>query len=128
LALAEANSDVAEALEIMGRVDPLGWVELYKVHEIIRDAIAPKKIPEIGWATRAEDSAFTASANRADVSGSDARHARNSGAPPTRTMSLGEGRLFVSDLITKWLGSLTGPNPPRRAVACSRKARGHKEI
>ena len=39
--------------------ESLGWVELYKVHEIIRDGIKPKKLPELGWATKADDSAFT---------------------------------------------------------------------
>jgi hypothetical protein len=86
--------------------ESLGWVELYKVHEIIRDGIKPKKLPELGWATKADDSAFTASANRADVSGTDARHARNSGETPTHTELLAEGRPFVSKLVIKWLDSL----------------------
>jgi hypothetical protein len=110
LALADTHSEVAEALNIMGGVQPLGWVELYKVHELIRGAIQPKKTYELGWATKADDSAFTGSANRADVSGDDARHARNSGLPPARTMSLAEGRSYISDLVTKWLGPLSG-NP-----------------
>jgi hypothetical protein len=93
----------------MGGVQPLGWVELYKVHEVIRDAIQPKKTYELGWATKADDSAFTGSANRADVSGDEARHARNSGPPPTRTMSLAEGRSYISDLVMKWL-DLLGSN------------------
>jgi hypothetical protein len=59
LALAATHPEVAELLNIMGRVQPLGWVELYKVHEIIRDAIQPKKIHELGWAAKADDSAFT---------------------------------------------------------------------
>jgi hypothetical protein len=109
LALAAANRTVAEVLEIMGSLEPLGFSELYKVHEIIRDAINRKKIPELGWASRADDSAFTASANRADVSGSDARHARNSGPTPTRTMTLAEARSFVSGLVAKWLESLSYP-------------------
>ncbi len=109
LALADTHPEVAEALNIMGCVQPLGWVELYKVHEVIRDAIQPKKIYELGWATKADDSAFTGSANRADVSGDEARHARNSGPPPTRTMSLAEGRSYISDLVTKWL-DLLGSN------------------
>jgi hypothetical protein len=108
LALAATHPEVAEALNIMGQVQPLGWVDLYKVHEIIRDAIQPEKIYELGWAAKADDSAFTGSANRADVSGNDARHARNSGPPPTRTMSLAEGRSYVSDLVTKWLEFLGG--------------------
>jgi hypothetical protein len=95
----------------MGAPEPLGFVELYKIHEIIRDAIRPKKIPELGWATKADDSAFTGSANRADVSGSGARHARNSGPTPTRTMTPAEGRSFVSNLAMKWLDSLASPCP-----------------
>jgi hypothetical protein len=106
--LAATHPEVAEVLEIMGRAEPLGWIVLYKVHEIVRDAIKPDRIPDRGWATRADDSAFTSSANRADVSGAGARHARNPGTPPTRTMSLAEGRSFVSDLVAKWLGSLAG--------------------
>ena len=109
LALAATNPIVAEALDLMGSVEPLGFPELYKVHEIIRDAIKPKKITELGWADAADDSAFRASANRADVSGSDARHARNSGPTPTRTMTLAEARSFVSGLVAKWLESLSSP-------------------
>lgn len=107
-ALTTTHPEVAEVLDIMGRAQPLGWVELYKVHEIIRDTIQSKKIHELGWADKGDDSAFTASANRADVSGDHARHARNSGLPPTRTMSIVEGRSYISDLVTKWLGSLGG--------------------
>jgi hypothetical protein len=106
LVLADTDPEVAEALNIMGRFQPLGWAELYKVHEVIRDAIRPKKIYELGWATQSDDSALTGSANRADVSADEARHARNSGPPPTRTMSLAEGRSYVSDLVRKWLDLL----------------------
>jgi hypothetical protein len=108
-ALAATHPDVADVLDIMGSSEPLGFFELYKVHEIIHDAIKPKKIAKLGWATKADDSAFTGSANRADVSGAGARHARNSGPPPTRTMTLAEGRSFVSHLVTKWLDSLANP-------------------
>ncbi|WP_236595344.1 hypothetical protein, partial [Mycobacterium intracellulare] len=84
----------------------LGWGQLYKVHEIVRAAIEPKKIYELGWATKARDSAFTGSANRKDVSGDEARHARNPGQPPAQTMSLEEGRSYISELAAKWLDSL----------------------
>jgi hypothetical protein len=63
----------------VGCAQPLGCVELYEVHEVIREAIQPKKVYQLGWTTDAEDSAFTGSANRADVSGDEAHHARNSG-------------------------------------------------
>jgi hypothetical protein len=83
----------------------------FKVDEIIRDAIKLKRIPELGWATKADDSAFTGAANRADVSGSKARNARNSGPAPTRTMTLAQARSFVSDLVAKWLDSLAVSQP-----------------
>jgi hypothetical protein len=108
LALARVDPDVSQVLDIMGRNESLSWDQLYKVHEIIRVAVKPDSITGYGWVDDATDSAFRASANRADVSGDDARHARNSGVPPTRTMSLGEARSFIGDLVTKWLNHLTG--------------------
>ncbi|MDR3664388.1 MAG: hypothetical protein ACLP75_07055 [Mycobacterium sp.] len=106
-ALAGTNSDVAEALEFMGATEPLGWVDLRKVYEIINDSI-PRKIYKMGWTTRARLSAFTGSADRPDVSGREARHARLPGLPPRHTMTLAEGRSYVSDLVTKWLAWLAG--------------------
>ncbi|MGV0595110.1 hypothetical protein [Mycolicibacterium porcinum] len=105
LTLAESKSDVAEVFDIMGRGELLGWVELYKVHEIIRESIKPAKIYELGWADRTTDSAFTGSANLPGVSGSDARHARMDGAPK-HTMTIDEGREYISRLVTQWLDHL----------------------
>lgn len=83
LALVAPNPHVAGVLDLMGGAQAApGWVELYKVYEIIRDNLRPDTIEGSGWATRTELSAFTASANRSDVSGTDARHARQSGGPP----------------------------------------------
>jgi hypothetical protein len=107
-AVAATCPEVAEVLDMMGRVEPLGWVELYKIHEIIRDAIRPDKIVGRGWTDTGSDSAFTASANLPGVSGSEARHARMQGTPK-RTMSLAEGRSFVGELVTKWLDSQLNP-------------------
>jgi hypothetical protein len=91
----------------MGATEPLGWVDLRKVYEIINDSI-PTKIYKMGWTTRARLSAFTGSADRPDVSGREARHARLPGLPQRRTMTLAEGRSYVSDLVTKWLAWLAG--------------------
>ncbi|MFN3005683.1 hypothetical protein [Mycolicibacterium wolinskyi] len=106
--LADSNTDVAEVLAIMGSPEPLGWVELYKVHEIIRESIKPGKVPDLGWADKTADSAFTGSANLPVVSGSDARHARMEGAPK-HTMTIEQGRAYISDLVTKWLDHLASP-------------------
>ena len=107
-ALAATNPDVAEALDVMGRAEPLARVALFKVHEIIRDAIKPNKIYKLKWVTRSDDRAFTGSADRPDVSGSEARHARMPGLPPRRTMSIADGRSYISDLVVKWLAWLAG--------------------
>jgi hypothetical protein len=105
LALADEHPDIAEALDIFSRPEPPGWAELYKVHEIIRDSIKPKKIHDLGWGEKATDSAFTGSANLPGVSGSDARHARMDGTPK-QTMTVAQGRAYISDLMTKWLDFL----------------------
>jgi hypothetical protein len=106
LAAAESCLEVAEVLAIMGRGEKLGWVDLYKVYELIRRAIKRDTIVIRGWATDTEESAFTASANRPDVSGEDARHAVPQGAkPPQHTMTIKEGRSFISALVTNWLAN-----------------------
>jgi hypothetical protein len=107
LALVASHPLVAEVLDLMGQAEAApGWVELYKVYEIIRDGVRPETIEGKGYATRTELSAFTASANRSDVSGIDARHARQSGGPPKRTMTINEGRQFIASLATRWFDSL----------------------
>ena len=108
LALANDQPDVVEVLDILIRTESPGWVELYKVHEIIRDSIKPKKFHDLGWAEKATDSAFTGSANLPGVSGPDARHARMGGTPK-QTMTLSQGNAYVSDLVTKWLNYLQNP-------------------
>lgn len=102
-ALAGKNSDVAEVLEIMSQTGPLGWSELFKVHEKIQDSIGGS-IPKMRWASNAEDAAFSASANRYDISGRDARHARREkDPPPKRAMTIQQGRDYISRVSAKWL-------------------------
>ena len=104
--VATTHPDVAEALALMGQPVALGWIELYKVFEIVGDSVKPNTLDKIGLATAHDLSAFRASANRPDVSGADARHARMSGGPPKHHMSLPEGRQFISDLVQAWIDSL----------------------
>lgn len=104
--LAATNNEVAEALIIMGQGVRLGWAEMYKVYEIVRDNARPSTIADVGWASSAECKAFGAAANRPDVSGPNARHARMSGGPPQHRMTEEEGRHFISKIVTAWLGSL----------------------
>lgn len=106
LAVAATIPAVAEALRIMGEPAALGWVELYKVYEIVREAVRPTKLDQTGLVDPGDLTAFTASANRPDVSGAGARHARMPGLPPRLTMTLDEGRQFVSALVVAWIDSL----------------------
>ncbi|MEU2661201.1 hypothetical protein [Micromonospora sp. NPDC007220] len=106
VALAIQHPDVSDALMLLGKPEPLNWVELYKVFEVIRDSVKPTPLDRSGLATKDEISAFTCSANRPDVSGPDARHARMRGGPPQRQMALREGRDFISRLAKAWMESL----------------------
>lgn len=107
LALAETTPEVAEVLDLAGRSD-LSWVDIYKVYEIIRHDAAGARSPDAkGWASVREQRAFTASANRQEVSGSAARHARAAvEKSPRLTMTLREAQAFIRELATSWLRSL----------------------
>jgi hypothetical protein len=105
-AAAATHPDVTEALTIMSQPAALGWIELYKVFEVVRDSVKPNTLDNSGLASADDLNAFRASANRPDVGGADARHARMSGEPPKHHMSLSEGRRFISDLVRAWIDSL----------------------
>jgi hypothetical protein len=115
-AVATTHPDVTEALAIMGQPVALGWIELYKVFEIVGDSVKPNTLDKIGLASASELRAFRASANRPDVSGADARHARISGGLPKNHMSLpkdasssatswGRGLTRSADTTLRWLYS-----------------------
>jgi hypothetical protein len=84
----------------------MSWVEMWKAYEIVREAIKPATIDKLGWTTSAEHNAFRASANRPDVSGEKARHARMAGPAPRTRMTEGEGRELVIRFVNRWLDSL----------------------
>jgi hypothetical protein len=100
-----ARPEVAEALMFLATPGE-GWVELYKVYEIIRDAVKPVALDKSGLATKDEIRAFTGSADRPDVSGIGARHARMGGGPPKRTMTELQAREFIGRLLRAWMDTL----------------------
>ncbi|NUV64874.1 hypothetical protein [Streptomyces sp. CAI-85] len=110
LRLAMSHTDVAEALTILGQFSvSLSWVDLYKLYEIVRDSVGSEQaLKAKKWVPDAELSAFKASANRPDVSGSAARHARMGGGPPKLTMTLAAGEDFIRRLVAAWWNSLSG--------------------
>ena len=106
--LAKAHPDLSDALRILGQPSSqLGWVDLYKVFEIVRgsagsgDALVSQNL-----ASRATISAFCVSANQPTVSGDDARHARLPGDIPKKTMTLPEARAWIGKLVVGWMSSL----------------------
>lgn len=103
-----SNPAIGEALHILGKPDAaLDWYDLYKLYEIVRDDVGGESdLKAKGWAPWSEIKTFTESANRREISGDDARHARLSGAPSGRSMTIGDGRELVRRLIASWLGSL----------------------
>ncbi|MFC1406125.1 MULTISPECIES: hypothetical protein [Streptacidiphilus] len=107
--LSDSHPDVEEVLSILGKPSvALTWVDLYKVYEIVRHSVGDDKVLKgNGWAAPAEISAFTASANRPDVSGSQARHARMGGDSPKHTMTLAEGESLIRRLVVAWWNSLS---------------------
>jgi hypothetical protein len=114
--LADGDRDVADALRFLGSPDEPDWFLLWKVFEIIENAVGGRKgIVAAGWATTADLNAFGVSANLETVSGDDARHARKakaSGRPPVRTMDPREARRFVYGLARSWLDSKLGGFAP----------------
>jgi hypothetical protein len=109
--LTQTHPDVAEVLDILGRADPApDWSDLYKIHEIPLDNVPG--FYQRGWVTKDQVSAFTASANRKEVSGDLARHARFKGDPPKRTMTLVEARQLIGSVVTTWLDWLRSSSSP----------------
>jgi hypothetical protein len=109
--LAQTHPDVAEVLDILGKADPApNWSDLYKVLEIMLDNVP--SFYQRGWVTKDAISTFTGSANRKEVSGDLARHARLKGDPPKRTMTLVEAQQLIGALVTAWLDWLRPPSGP----------------
>jgi hypothetical protein len=106
LALALSDDDVTEALLGMAG-GPLDWPRLYKAYEVIRGSYGNERklLAAAPWTTKTEVSAFTGSANRPDVSGEGARHARFPGAAPKHTMTLEQGQQFILRLLRHWMDS-----------------------
>ena len=105
--LAEQDPDVADVLRVLGQPGPLDWYDIYKVWEIVEQAIGgSKQVEARGWATEADINRLTASANHPGISGDEARHARMKGSPnPSRVMTMGEADALVRRLVANWIES-----------------------
>ncbi len=107
LRLAEQDPNIADALRILGQPDPLDWYDIYKIFEIVQNAVGgTKEIEKRGWATAADLNRLTASANHPGISGDEARHARMKGTPgPDKGMSIREADDLIRRLAANWIES-----------------------
>jgi hypothetical protein len=87
----------AERLAHMGASKSLGWTDLYKVFEFIRDSVPEKEMQQRGWATKKRLRLFRQTAQ-------PERHAHSS--VPANPMPLPEGRDLVNHLVIAWMSTL----------------------
>jgi hypothetical protein len=106
LAVAGANNDVEEALDIMGRAERLNWGDLYKVYEIIEHAGALSSAMNATGVSKNRVSLFTRTANHEKASGPDARHSRSKQDPPKNPMAIEEAWRLISTLLRSWAESV----------------------
>lgn len=97
------DADVTQALAIMGQPAPLGWVELYKIYEIVKASGALPPARDAAGLTDADLSRFTHTANHPDASGDDSRHARSAQQPPRTPMPIEQARDLASRLVRAWI-------------------------
>lgn len=101
---AAKHPEVGEVLDLLGHPDGPTLSNLYKIFEVIRDDVGGEKgLVSSGLSDKPTMSAFTATANRADISGDDARHVRGPKDPPKRSMTQEEAREFVRGLCDRWM-------------------------
>jgi len=103
---ASTNTSAGVVLQLLGQRE-LDWVNLYRILDYVAHECGGKKsVVKAQLATNDEIDRFGAAANRIEVSGDDVRRGPMKGTPPTRSMTLAEGRAFIRRLVTDWLASL----------------------
>lgn len=93
--------------------DQLGWVDLWKVYELVRkyaERSAPsgdgKTVVRMGWAKQQEIEDFEASANHPLLSGGEARHALRPKPPTGNKIELREGRSLINRPVDAMLDNV----------------------
>lgn len=101
-ALALRDPNVAEALRYL-RADA-DWYALYKIYEVVRDDLGGQRaLMASGLAGPNALDTFTESANRSEISGDAARHARLGGQPSGRSTDLVSARHLIRALVEAWM-------------------------
>ena len=104
VSLAKQDVNVAKVLNYL-QTGSKDVVTLYKIFEIIRDDVGGQEfIANNGWSTLEEIKSFRGTANNPDVIGDKARHGFVGKHPlPKNPMSLDELKLFIRNLVKRWL-------------------------
>jgi len=103
LGAALRHNDMAKALLFMREPN---WYNLFKVYEVIRDAIGGKReILKSGWVTKQELSLFCQTAQSWEAVGDAARHAAKKYITPKDPMSLSRATSLITGLLCNWIES-----------------------
>ena len=104
MAAAKFSEDVARALRLSEGRDH-GWVELYRLLEIVEDSVSRNGITDAGWATKRQLKRFCHTANSSDpeAAGDAARHGHRREQPPSHPMSLNDARGLIRRIVRQWL-------------------------
>ena len=102
LALATTDNAIAKALRLRN-VDSLGWVDLYRIFEVIESDMGRSAILANGWVTDADIKLFKHTANSVAAAGDQARHGKETTAPPAKPLALSEAGTLVDTLMRAWL-------------------------
>jgi len=96
--------------------DPLRtWPRLYRVLEEIERYLEKEDVHDAGLCSRHQRERFTRSANDAEISGKDARHALGKpgkSKPPKDPMNLSEATTFIGGLLQAVLRQAAKQKPP----------------
>jgi hypothetical protein len=96
-----ADEDAERALRIFGR-DDVDWRDLYFIFEIVEASVGGAMYDK-GWATRAEVSRFTHTANSPTALADEARHGHERAQPPADPMTFEDASELVRRLLRAWL-------------------------
>ena len=102
LTTVRSDAHFAQAVELFGSSPDLGWGDLYKIYELLEYAAEGRLRERVGISKSQED-AFTASANDAGISGTQARHAIPRKQQAKRSMTNREAQELVRQMLAAWL-------------------------
>src|SRR6266849_8946952 len=88
--------------------DSRGWVELYRLYEVIESDIGRPVIVANGWVSDRDIGRFKHTANSVEAAGDEARHGKEETDPPARPLSLAEARTLIDRLLSGWLAFKAG--------------------